>query len=157
MTQKKDNKGFSLVELIVVVAIMAVLMGILVPTLVRNVEKSKRQKDLSGIEEVRSTMQVALADEDFSDITTTVTFSSGELKISTMSPATGTVDANIWEKYRAEVSSQIKDYKCKSKAYRNATITITIKDESVYFEITGSSDSKYNTKSENYPSSSNNG
>ena len=51
---QKDNKGFSLVELIVVVAIMAVLMGILVPTLVKNVEKSKKQKDASAIEEIRN-------------------------------------------------------------------------------------------------------
>ena len=34
-TQKKlGNKGFSLVELIVVIAIMAVLVGVLAPTLI---------------------------------------------------------------------------------------------------------------------------
>ena len=42
LQKRKNNKGFSLVELIVVVAIMAVLIGVLVPTLVRNVEKSKK-------------------------------------------------------------------------------------------------------------------
>lgn len=153
MTQKKDNKGFSLVELIVVVAIMAVLMGILVPTLVRNVEKSKRQKDLNAIEEVRNTMQIALANEDFSDITATVTFSSGSLAVSTMTDGDGSAPAN-WSDYVDEVKSQIKDYSCKSKAYRGATITITINDESVYFAITGSADSgKYDTMSDNHPSS----
>ena len=51
---QKNNKGFSLVELIVVVAIMAVLIGVLVPTLVKNVEKSKKQKDRNAIEEIRT-------------------------------------------------------------------------------------------------------
>ena len=72
--KKKNNKGFSLVELIVVVAIMAVLMGILVPTLVKNVEKSKKQKDESAIEEIRSQMQNSLADPKFSHITATITY-----------------------------------------------------------------------------------
>ena len=30
---KKDNKGFSLVELIIVIAIMAVLVGLLAPSI----------------------------------------------------------------------------------------------------------------------------
>lgn len=71
--QKKDNKGFSLVELIVVVAIMAVLLGVLVPTLVRNVEKSKHQKDIQALSEIRGAIEKALADERFSTIKGEVT------------------------------------------------------------------------------------
>ena len=38
---KKDNQGFSLVELIIVVAMMAVLVGLLAPTFLQYVEKAR--------------------------------------------------------------------------------------------------------------------
>jgi type IV pilus assembly protein PilA len=65
--KKMNNKGFSLVELIVVVAIMAVLMAVLVPTLIRNVEKTRVQKDKSAIAEIHHATELAIADEEFLD------------------------------------------------------------------------------------------
>lgn len=41
--KKQNNKGFSLVELIVVVAIMAVLVGVLAPAYLQYVEKAREQ------------------------------------------------------------------------------------------------------------------
>ena len=37
--KQKNNKGFSLVELIVVIAIMAVLVGVLAPQFIKYVER----------------------------------------------------------------------------------------------------------------------
>ena len=151
MKLKKDNKGFSLVELIVVVAIMAVLMGILVPTLVKNVEKSKKQKDLSGIEEVRSTMEKCLADENFSAIDTTIKCTGGKIEVSKFTAGTTLQgdDATNFTNYIAEVKDQITDYTCKSKEFKPATVEFTIKDEKVCYKVTNTK-SKKDYTSENY-------
>lgn len=63
MKKKMNNKGFSLVELIIVVAIMAVLMVVLAPQLLKYVEKSRLQKDNSAIAEIANAIKVACADE----------------------------------------------------------------------------------------------
>lgn len=59
-TKKKNNKGFSLVELIVVIAIMAVLMAVLAPAMLRYVEKSRIQKDNSAVAELVNALNVTL-------------------------------------------------------------------------------------------------
>ena len=43
--RKKDNKGFSLVELIIVIAIMAILVGIVGTQVIPYINKSKLEKD----------------------------------------------------------------------------------------------------------------
>ena len=42
--QKKDNKGFTLVELIVVLVILAILAAILVPALLGYIDRAKQQQ-----------------------------------------------------------------------------------------------------------------
>ena len=61
---KKNNKGFSLVELIVVIAIMAVLVGVLAPTLIGNIEKSRESKDLQNLDSIRQAVVTAMSDEN---------------------------------------------------------------------------------------------
>lgn len=78
---KKRTAGFSLVELVVVIAIMAVLMGILVPTLVRNVEKTKHGKDLSNLEEIRNAFQITMAEEPYNRVSGTITYKGSSFKV----------------------------------------------------------------------------
>ena len=63
MEKKMNNKGFSLVELIVVIAIMAVLIGVLAPQFLRYVEQSRLQKDNQAIAEIANACKIAMADE----------------------------------------------------------------------------------------------
>lgn len=50
---KKNNSGFSLVELIIVVAIMGVLLGIIAPAYVSYVQRSKRVADVDSAVKIR--------------------------------------------------------------------------------------------------------
>ena len=62
--KKLDNNGFSLVELIIVIAIMAVLIGVRAPQYLKYVEKSRVSSDQTTIVEYIDAMQVIAADPD---------------------------------------------------------------------------------------------
>jgi len=53
----KDNKGFSLVELIIVIAIMAILVGILAPQFIKYIEQSREAKDIQAIDSIRKAIE----------------------------------------------------------------------------------------------------
>ncbi len=61
--KKMNNKGFSLVELIIVIAIMAILIAVLAPQFLRYVEKSRLQSDNSALGEVANAVKVAVAND----------------------------------------------------------------------------------------------
>lgn len=90
--KKTNNKGFSLVELIVVIAIMAVLVGVLAPTFTKYVEQSRRSTDIQNAEAIKTAVLADIADGDpdfaaTSDTTVTIGTASGQVMPSTMTEA----------------------------------------------------------------------
>lgn len=61
--EKKDNKGFSLVELIIVIAIMAILVGVVGTQVIPYINKSKVAKDQQVLNSI-STAAVASYSEN---------------------------------------------------------------------------------------------
>ena len=59
----KKNKGFSLVELIIVIAIMAILAAAIAPALIRYIDKSRKASDVSTGGTIQTAVQAALANE----------------------------------------------------------------------------------------------
>lgn len=78
--KKNDNKGFSLVELIIVVAIMAILVGLLAPQYLKYVEKSRKSADASNLDEMVRAIQVYAADAEQTLPEDTYTITIGKTK-----------------------------------------------------------------------------
>ena len=53
---KKNNKGFTLAELLIVVAIIAVLVAIAIPVFTSQLEKSKEATDLANVRSAYATV-----------------------------------------------------------------------------------------------------
>lgn len=62
--KKRNDQGFSLVELIIVVAIMAVLVAVIAPVYFRYVEKSRNATDLQNARAVVEAIEVYATDPD---------------------------------------------------------------------------------------------
>lgn len=58
---KRNDKGFSLIELIIVVAIMAILVAVIAPNLTKYLSKSKKNADIANADEIEKIYEQALA------------------------------------------------------------------------------------------------
>lgn len=76
---RKNDKGFTLVELIVVLVILALLAAILVPALLGYIDKAKKEKNYQAAQEVHTAVQ-ALATESYGKGNTAPTMTLAEIK-----------------------------------------------------------------------------
>lgn len=68
MKEKMNNKGFSLVELIIVIAIMAILLVVLAPQYLKYVERSRNSTDLQNAAEIVTALQVYASDPEADEV-----------------------------------------------------------------------------------------
>jgi type IV pilus assembly protein PilA len=117
--KKMNNKGFSLVELIIVIAIMAILIAVLAPQYLRYVEKTRLQSDNSMIGEVGNAVKVACSNDEINQ-----EVSSGE----SWTPNTTASAATFTS---AKLNAELKrvcgtELKVVSNSYKTTAPTITI-------------------------------
>ena len=74
-----SNEGFSLVELIIVIAIMAILIGVVALAVIPNLERSRESKDLAALDDACKALTAAVATAGSKATSGTATISGGTL------------------------------------------------------------------------------
>ena len=135
--EKKDNKGFSLVELIIVIAIMAILVGIVGTQVLPYIDKSRHAKDvqvLSGLC-TDATAAYSSAASELTESVYTITINS---KVS-VSGGSDTAGATKLQNAFAEYNgvTNVKDLKLESKEGKKVKeVTIKYQDSKPMVSVT---------------------
>ena len=129
-----NNKGFSLIELIVVIAIMAILVGAMAPQVTKYIEKSRKSADAQALGTLYTAVLTELLDPDV-----TTKPKSGTITIEDDGKASGGTDLVTSGVLKTMGISTISNFQLKSNAYSKGgnTITVTVNegDGSVKIEV----------------------
>ena len=122
---RKDSRGMSIVELIVVIAIMALLTVVLVPQFLKYVESSRRAKDEYQAEQIKKVISIAWTNEI---INQELNMQPGDIiKVSYSHGASTFSCASQYPHLEAEMESTIDiPYNFESKAHKGQTFTVIL-------------------------------
>nr|WP_288547693.1 prepilin-type N-terminal cleavage/methylation domain-containing protein [uncultured Blautia sp.] len=126
--KKKDNKGFTLVELVIVIAILAILVGILAPQYTKYVEKSRKSADVNNMDEIIRALEVYYVDQGADSKLagdTTITITMPKDKTTAVSVKAG--DTNLTtDDYIGQYLKNIGKITLKGNWNEDVTATLTV-------------------------------
>lgn len=134
--KKNNNKGFSLVELIVVIAIMAVLVAVLAPQFTKYIDQSRKSNDAATVSGIVTAAQVGIADAayEIQPDTYTITVTSSKTEVTSITSK----NADDMEKAIEAACGDLSGLKITSKNWKdsetdagNIEIVLTYKDGAV--------------------------
>ena len=132
--KRKQNRGFTLVELVIVVAILAILVGLLAPQYTKYVEKSRKAADARNMDELVKAVGIYAVEGEHAlnkdGYIITIGSGSGTNKTS-ISPIAQTEDDKLIEEVNKAVPGwdkiTTKSKKWAGNGNKNSTITATVK------------------------------
>lgn len=125
MKKEMNNKGFSLVELIIVIAIMVILVAVLAPQYLKYVERSRVSTDTQTVVEFISAMQTAASDEDAQLVTSetyTITSAAGANGIT----VSGDLQTVLETRMGVMDNNSLTNSTYQSTAYTNASLNLIL-------------------------------
>ena len=135
---KKKNKGFSLVELIVVVLIMAIIAVALAPQVMKWVNNARKSSDATTYKSVYSAVQLAMADKEaYNEVTT----AAAAITINLKTNGIDGFDITTYNQLHAALQEILgTDYRTTKTKLNTYTITVTtggavVGDPSVLGEV----------------------
>lgn len=135
---RKNDKGFTLVELIVVLVILALLAAILVPALLGYIDKAKKEKNYQAAQEVHTAVQ-ALATESYGKGDAKPTMSLDDIK-----NLAGIDDlAEVIVQWKSTDNNTKTDFQVEAMS-----VKFTGDSSNVYYTYKNGTDGKYSWQSE---------
>lgn len=145
--KKMNNKGFSLVELIIVIAIMAILAGALAPALIKYIASSRRSADVNNANTLATAITSALQDEDaYNDAASS--YASGSVIVPDSTNASGSFWALVDENCSGGLDAVNK---IKSKKDKNGSSLSNVSAFTMKFDPTNNDLNIYIGSLEVYP------
>ena len=136
--KKMNNKGFSLVELIIVIAIMAILIVVLAPQYLKYVERTRNSTDLQNATEIVTALQVYASDPD-----ATVAPAAGSITITqsdqTLDP-TAFLGAALQDAGLLDASNVLHTRRQSRTEWQDYTITWAVNDGNLDFTYSAASE-----------------
>lgn len=125
-TRGEKDQGFSLVELVIVIVIMAILIGVLAPAYLRYIEKSRKQTDETAAGEIQHAAEIVVLSGTYqlTDNQVLVTYSSAGVQVTASNAAT-VLETELEALFGGDLTKVVPV----SNTYKAKTYTITIHED----------------------------